>query len=127
MGPAGMAPLSSAGKRFGAWLLEALLIVVTLVIGWVIWSLIVWAKGQTPAKSLLGMRCIRTDTGRGATWGTMALREFVGKGVLGNATFGITTVVSAIMILADAERHQGIWDKLASTVVVEDPDGRLAP
>jgi uncharacterized RDD family membrane protein YckC len=125
MGPAGLAPLSSSGKRFGAWLLDGLLIVVTLVIGWLVWSLVVWAKGQTPAKSLLGMRCIRTDTGRGAT--TMALRELGGKVILGNLTFGITTIVSGIMILADGERHQAIWDKMVSTVVVDDPDSRLVP
>ena len=34
---AGM-PLSSAGKRFGAYLLEGMLLVVTLGIGWLVWS-----------------------------------------------------------------------------------------
>jgi uncharacterized RDD family membrane protein YckC len=116
-------PISSAGKRFGAYLLEALLLLVTLGIGWLIWSLIVWASGQTPAKSLLGMRCVRLDTRRSATWGTMFLREFVGKGVLGGFTFGLTTIVSAFMILI-GDAHEGIWDKLASTVVIDDPDGR---
>jgi uncharacterized RDD family membrane protein YckC len=125
MGPAGLAPVSSAGKRFGALLLEGLLFIVTLGIGWLVWSLVVWAKGQTPAKSLLGMRCVRTDTAMAATWGTMALRELVGKAILGNVTFGLTTLVSAIMILVDDERRQGLWDKIAATVVVDDPEGRL--
>jgi uncharacterized RDD family membrane protein YckC len=120
-----MAPVSSAGKRFGAYLLDGLLIIVTLLIGWLIWSLVLWSKGQSPAKSILGMRCVRTDTGQAATWGTMALRELVGKGILGYVTIGITTLVSAIMILADSERHEGLWDKIASTVVVDDPEGRL--
>lgn len=123
---AGGAPVSSAGKRFGAYLLDALLVVVTLIIGWIIWSLVLWSQGQSPAKSLLGMRCIRTDTGRAATFGTMALRELVAKSILGYVTFGITTLVSAIMILADSERHEGLWDKMANTVVVDDPDGRYA-
>jgi uncharacterized RDD family membrane protein YckC len=117
------APVTSAGKRFGGALLEGLLIIVTLFIGWLIWSLVVWSKGQTPAKSLLGMRCINTNTGRAATWGTMCLREIVGKSILGNITFGISTIVSCFMILADSERRQGLWDKIASTVVVDDPDG----
>jgi len=118
------APVSTAGKRFGAYLLEALLLIVTLFIGWLIWSLVVWSKGQTPAKAVLGMRCINTTTGRAATWGTMALRELVGKLILGNITFGITTIVSAIMVLVDNERHEALWDKIASTVVVDDPEGR---
>jgi uncharacterized RDD family membrane protein YckC len=116
-GPVG-APLSSAGKRFGAYLLEALLYIVTLGIGWLIWSLIIWGNGQTPAKALLKMRVVRTDTGQVATWGTMALRELVGKWLIGTVTLGITTLVSCFMILG--ESRQGVWDKVASTVVVDE-------
>lgn len=115
----GQAPLCSNGKRFGAYLLEVLLAFVTLIIGWWIWAVIVWRDGQTPAKYLLKMRCVRTDTGETATWGTMALRELVGKVLLATVTSGITTLISAIMILFDDQR-QGLWDKIASTVVVDD-------
>jgi uncharacterized RDD family membrane protein YckC len=69
------------------------------------------------------MRCVRTDDGRSATWGTMALRELVGKGILGSLTFGITTLVSCFMVLGAS--RQAVWDRVASTVVVDDPDGRL--
>lgn len=117
-------PVASNGVRFGAYLLDAILAGVTLVIGWFIWSLIVWGKGQTPAKSLLGLRCVRTDTQRAATWGQMALREIVGKGIIGSVTFGITTLVSCFMILGTS--RQGIWDKIATTVVVSDPNKQLA-
>src|SRR5262245_61877134 len=92
------APLASAGKRLGAALLEGVLVVVTLGIGWLIWSFIVWSKGQTPAKSLLGMRCVITTSGGVAGWGTMFLREIVGKGLIGTITFGITSLVSCFMI-----------------------------
>lgn len=113
------APLVSNGKRFGAYLLEVVLVIVTLVIGWFIWYLIAWSNGQTPAKQVLKMRCMKVDSGQPATWGTMALRELVGKMILGNITFGITTIVSAFMILLTDER-QGIWDKIAGTVVVDE-------
>jgi uncharacterized RDD family membrane protein YckC len=122
---AGGAPLSSSGRRLGAYLLDVLLAMVTLIIGWLIWSLILWAQGQSPAKSLLGMRCVRPDTGRAATWGTMALREVVGMWLFGSISYGITTIISGFMILGPSQ--QGIWDKIASTVVVDDPDGRLRP
>lgn len=122
---AGGAELSSSGKRLGAYLLDGVLSVVTLGMGWLIWSLVIWSKGQTPAKQLMGMRVVRTDTGAAATFGTMALRELVGKGVLSSLTFGLTTFISCFMVFGAA--RQGIWDKIANTIVVDDPDGRLAP
>jgi uncharacterized RDD family membrane protein YckC len=120
--PTGGPPLSSAGKRFGGWLLDGLLFLVTFGIGWIIWSLVIWSKGQSPAKSLLGMRVVRTDTRRAATWGTMFIRDFLIKGLLVSICY-LIQIVSAFMILG-ADR-QGIWDKMVNTVVVDDPDGLL--
>jgi uncharacterized RDD family membrane protein YckC len=114
--------LSSPGKRFGAWLLEILLIIVTLVIGWLIWWIIDWSKAQTPAKQLLKMRIVRMDENRPATMGEMAIRELVGKYLLANVTFGISTIVGGIMIISDDRGRQAVWDKIATTTVVEDPD-----
>lgn len=124
-GPAGIlvpagTQVSSAGRRLGSYLLDGLLAVVTLAIGWLIWSLVVWGKGTTPGKSLLGMKVVRTDTGRLATWGQMCLRELVGKSLLGSVTFGITTIVSCFMILGQS--RQGVWDRIATTIVVDDPN-----
>ena len=112
-------PLTSKGKRFGGWLLDGLLVLVTLVIGWLIWSIVIWERGQSPAKSILGMRVMRLDTGRPAGRGQMALRELVGKVLLGFVP--AYTLVSAIFVLVDP-RRQGLWDKIASTVVVDDPN-----
>jgi hypothetical protein len=39
--------------RLGAHLLEAVLAVLTLGLGWLIWSFIVWSKGTTPAHQIL--------------------------------------------------------------------------
>jgi uncharacterized RDD family membrane protein YckC len=118
--------LSSGGKRFGAYLLNGLLFVVTLGIGWIIWAIILWGHGQTPAMQLLHMRIYDLNTGRGASWGPMALRNLVGFHLLGNITCGITTLVGGIMILSDV-RRQAIWDKIANTVVLEDPYNQLDP
>jgi len=112
-------PLTSRGKRFGGWLLDGLLVVVTLVIGWLIWSIIIWERGQSPAKSILGMRVMHLETGRPAGRGQMALRELVGKVLLGFVP--LYTLVSAVLVLSDT-RRQGLWDKIANTVVVDDPD-----
>ena len=117
----GGAPLSSPGRRLGAYFLDVLLTFVTLFIGWMIWSLMLWAQGQSPGQQLLGLRCVRTDSGKAAGWGTMCLREVVGKWLLGSITYGITSLVSCFMILG--QTRQGIWDKIATTIVVDDKDG----
>ncbi|MEU6283120.1 RDD family protein [Streptomyces sp. NPDC047028] len=86
--------IASGARRFGEYLLEGLLFLVTLIIGWLIWSLIVYKGGQTPAKQLLHMRCVKLRTEQKAKWGTMFLREGIAKpviGILGAVTSGSST------------------------------------
>ncbi len=114
--------LTAPGRRLGQYLLELLLVIVTLVVGWIIWSLIVWSKGQTPAMTLLHVKVVKLETGSTATWGTMFLREFVGKGLVGGLISGIffpAWVVLALMLLWDQNRQE-LWDKIAGTIVVND-------
>jgi uncharacterized RDD family membrane protein YckC len=123
-GPAPDWQLSSRGKRFGAYLLDVLLVIVTLVIGWLIWSIVIWKYGQSPGKSILKMRCVKLDTRTCATRGTMALREIVGKWLLGVIPF--YWLVDNGFILFDVQL-QAIHDKIANTVVIDDFDDRFAP
>lgn len=117
-------PLSSKLKRLGAAILDGLLFLVTLGIGWIIWWVVLWKYGQSPAKSILKMRVIKADTGRCATTGEMALRELVGRWLLGFIPF--YGLVDAIFVLVD-ERSQALHDKVAGTVVIDDPDNLYAP
>ncbi len=66
---------ASFQHRLGAIVLDATLLVITLGIGWLIWSFIVWGEGQTPAKKILKLRTINFTNGRPATWGHMGIRE----------------------------------------------------
>ena len=50
---------------------------LTLGIGWLIWSFIVWSDGQTPAKKILKLRTINQINGSQATWGHMGIREIL--------------------------------------------------
>ena len=100
------------------------MIFVTLFIGWFIWNIILWGRGQSPGKQILRMRVMVLETRMGASWGTMFIREFVGRWLLGLIPF--YTFVSAIFILID-DRNQALWDKVAKTVVVNDDDGILKP
>jgi len=42
---------ASFQHRLGAIALDAALMVLTLGVGWIIWSMNVWSDGQTPARS----------------------------------------------------------------------------
>jgi RDD family protein len=111
--------LVSAGGRFGALLLDGLLMLVTLWIGWAIWSLISWSNGQTPAKQLLGHVVADPNSGEAFDWGRMALREFCIKGLLGwllnVVSFGIYAWVDAFMCLGDRQRT--LHDRMANSIV----------
>jgi RDD family protein len=116
--------LSSPGKRIGAYLLELVLFVVTLVIGYIVWMFIAWTKGQTPAKQVLHMRVYRPQQGQVAGFGIMALRQIIGGFVEGILSL-LTELVSFIMMVASKE-HRAIHDHIAGTVVIDDPDDLLA-
>jgi len=113
--------LASVGARFGAYLLDLVLLFVTLVIGWLIWSLIVWSRGQSPGKQIVGIYCFKLQRGARATWGTMFLREVIGKWLIMSAlavvTLGIAPLVLDFRLTWNRQRQQ-LWDSVASTIVV---------
>jgi uncharacterized RDD family membrane protein YckC len=117
--------VSSAGRRLGAYLLDALLAAVTLGIGWLVWSLFAWRRGQSPAKQLLGMYVVHE--GRPASWKRMAARELLVKGVIGLICFGLArptyglTLLPYFFWLCFTPEHEALWDRPAGTQVV---DGR---
>ncbi|MGH2588583.1 MAG: RDD family protein, partial [Dehalococcoidia bacterium] len=119
--------LSSPLKRLAAWLLDAVLAILTLGIGWLVWSLIVYKDGQTPGKQLLGMRCVIFATGRPAGWGRMFCREWLAKGLLFSVLLSLTLGLGMILyfwLLWDKDRQE-IWDKIVDTIVVDDPAKEL--
>jgi len=116
--------LASVGRRIGAFFLAIPLSIVTLGIGYLIWGLIVWGSGQTPALQVLGMRCWRPETGRVAGWWWMALREIVGRIVDGILSI-ITLLVSFILMCTRSDRRC-LHDLIAGTVVLHDPNKVLA-
>jgi len=112
--------LASVGRRIGAYFLSIVLLVVTLGIGYIIWGLIAWGKGRSPAFQVLGLRCWKPAENRVATWGGMALRDVVGgiaQGILG----GITGLISFILFLT-GKQHKSLLDLVGGTVVVYDPN-----
>jgi uncharacterized RDD family membrane protein YckC len=108
--------LASAGARIGAALLDGLLMLVTLFIGWLIWSIVLWKQSTSPAKKMLGMTVVDANTGAPASAKQMVMREVVGKWVVGSVT-GVVTLASVVMLWA-TPRRQTVWDYIGTTVVV---------
>lgn len=111
--------LASHGRRIGAFFLAIPLWIVTLGIGYVIWGLIVWARGTTPALQVLGMRCWRPETNQVPGFWWMALREIIGRIAEGILSV-ITALLSFILFLSTKER-KSLHDLVAGTVVLYDP------
>jgi uncharacterized RDD family membrane protein YckC len=116
--------LASQGRRIGAFFLAIPLTLVTLGIGYLIWGLIVWPRGQTPTYQILGMRCWRPETREVPGFWWMALREVVGR-IVDGILWIVTELVSFILFLTTSER-KSLHDYVAGTVVLYDPDNKLA-
>lgn len=107
-------------QRLGAYLLESLLVLVTLWIGWVIWALMIGGEGQTPAKKLLGQRVIGADTLRPVGLGRMFWVRGLLAGIVAGFAIIFTVGVLLFMPFWD-KRNQNVWDKVSNTYVVSDP------
>jgi uncharacterized RDD family membrane protein YckC len=112
---------ASFQHRLGAYALDAVLAVLTLGIGWLIWSLVVWGEGQTPAKKILKIRVRHFETGSVVTWGHMAIREFLVPltvGIAANLTFGFVAVAWIIIEIVfyftkNSRTLRDLWVKTA--------------
>ena len=88
-------PVSPA-RRFTAWVLELVIISGTAYIGWFIWSLITWGKGQTPAQNLLRIISINEITGAPAKRPQMFIRFFLIFTAYWIAYFAVSNLAYAI-------------------------------
>jgi uncharacterized RDD family membrane protein YckC len=116
--------ISSPRRRLYAYLLDVILSVVTLGIGWLVWSLLAWRRGQSPAKQLMGMYVVHD--GRRAGWWRMAAREILCKGVAGLICFGLArptyglTLLPYYFLMFVSDEREALWDRPAGTHVVEE-------
>jgi uncharacterized RDD family membrane protein YckC len=115
--------LASVGRRIGAYFLSILLFIVTLGIGYIIWGLILWGQGTSPALRVLKCKCYRPDTGQVPTWGRMFIRDFLGR-IVDGIVGAITEIVSFVMFVSGNKR-QSLHDLIGGTVVLYDPNKTL--
>ena len=111
--------LASRGRLAACFCLAILLFVVTLGVGYIIWAVVIWRQGNTPAQRLLRLRCWLPEAGRIAGREDMAVRQVLGLAFAGQLLIGVWLVLFT-------RAHMSLGDYLAGTVVVHDPD-RVLP
>jgi len=116
---------ASFQHRLGAIALDTVLSVLTLGIGWLIWSFIVWGEGQTPAKKILKLRTRHFETGAVATWGHMAVRELlipITVVIAANLTAGIAAVAWIVIeiVFYFTKNNRTLRDIWVKTVVINE-------
>ena len=128
------AMLASRGERFAGLVLEFVLVFVTLGIGWLFWSLIVWKDGLTPAKQILKMRVMRLEAREPASWAWMALRQAgigiglgIADGILaavvgldGGGLLALAFLVITVVMIFTSDLNQTLSDRIVGTVVVKE-------
>jgi RDD family protein len=70
-------PAAGLGRRIEALGLTVLLLIVTLVVGWLVWSVFEWRHGRTPSYRLMGLRVVRRSDERSIGLGRSFLRSGV--------------------------------------------------
>jgi hypothetical protein len=127
-------PAASLGRRIGALALTVLLVVCTLVVGWLVWSVVEWCHGRTPSYRLLGLRVVRRVDRRPIRLGRSFLRS------LWCLVLVVPTVVIGSLILLCfafgasppdglfAQARRAPWDVLTATTVLDErPSAPPAP
>jgi uncharacterized RDD family membrane protein YckC len=117
--------LATRWRRFGGFLLEAVLFALTLGIGWLIWLYFTAQTSQTPAKRLLNM-CVVMADGTPAPAGRVWLRDVVVEElIIGGAGWflgGIPGMLDALWIFFNSDKRT-LHDIVTGTMVVHVPLG----
>jgi uncharacterized RDD family membrane protein YckC len=106
-------------RRLGALLLDSLIAITTLGIGWLLWFFIQSARrGQTPGKQFTGLYVIRDDASRAGGW-YMLVREFVVKTLLFEAAPQILLFIfwAIILIFAGTNGNDDEFSDMVANLV----------
>ena len=113
--------LAAPETRIYAFLADLAIGFVTLGIGWLIWSVILWSQGTTPGHKLLHQTIVDEKTLQPLTWDRMAIRELLFKGFIGgilsSLTYGLFYLADALFIFREDRR--AIHDHMARTLVIQ--------
>jgi hypothetical protein len=123
---AGQLPVADVAIRFGCAVLESVLAIFTLGMGWFIWWLVLVGQGLTPARQILKLRVIDINTKLPVTPGQAFVRGFVlyfiafsvGTFIINMIVIGLGTfamLVSALLVFRSS--RQTLWDQMTNTTL----------
>lgn len=120
-------------RFFGNYLLEGLLFLLTLIVGWFVWLFFTARTAQTPAKRLVHTYVLNKETGRPVSAGRMWVREVLVKMVLAafaNSVIGVWWLADGLWVFFGRNR-QALHDLIGvgqamQTLVVYAPGGLSA-
>lgn len=110
--------LAQPSRRLVGFLLDLLLFIVTLGIGWIVWSVFEARRSRTPGMRLMGESVVGVRSGEPVGGGRMAVRQLVGIPLallLGLVTCGVGWLFSAWLVVSPS--RQALWDRVARTTV----------
>ena len=127
----GSAAVATPGRRFQGLLLEIVLAVVTLGIGWLIWFAFTAKRAQTPAKQILNMRVVTANTTDAVTTNVMWVRtvliglvlsilaSILDRGVEGTANDLVSLISFIDALFVFSATRQRLVDRILKTQVLD--------
>ena len=110
----------SGWTRFGSWLLERVLMIVTLGIGWIIWAIALRGTGQTPAKKMMNLTIWDLETNAPMTLGKMFIMRGLCAGLIAGFALPLTLYTLAFMPFCD-KNNRDLHDKVSRSSVIATP------
>lgn len=108
--------VSRVARLVIAALLNSLLVVVTLGVGWLIWAAITARHGATPGKKIMKMQVVDKDTGLPISWA----RYVFLRGLVGGLIMSIPLVNFVLLFMPLWDRlNQSVYGKVSNSVVVD--------
>ena len=120
-------PAASFGVRIKALLLTFCLVLATLGVGWLLWSVLEWRRGSTASFRLTGLRVVRRSDGTPIGLGRSLVRNALLCTVLLIPTIFACIVIAFTFVMGASPpndlfskpRHAP-WDRLSWTTVVQE-------
>ena len=100
--------LADPMRRFRAYILDSILALITLGVGWLIWAIVLNLKtpGVSPAKRIMKMRVVDAKTYAPLSLGQMIIRRAIIGSIVGDAAIYVAFTVG------------GLWNILGSAILV---------
>ena len=125
--PSLRAPDASVNARFHAFFLTCFLFVVTLGVGWMVWSLVEWRHGRTVSYRFTGLRVVRRADGRPVGLGRSIIRNGVCCTVLLVPTIAACALLGVVFLMGASPPNDLLtkarfapWDLLTGTEVLDE-------